>query len=51
MVTKFIFWYLSHRYKKLEGLPVMYIDGTGKDFPKYLLYTEDEKVRKRMENF
>lgn len=51
MCTKFIFWYLSRKYKKLKGLPIMVVEGTGKDFPKYLLYTEDEKVRERMENF
>lgn len=51
MVLKFIMWYLERKYSRLNGEPVMFIIGTGKDYPKYMLYTEDEEVRKRMENF
>lgn len=31
--------------------PILYIKGIGKDYPRYLLYTENEKVSKRMEDF
>lgn len=50
MIDRFIMWLLHLRYKKY-GMPIFYIKGTGKDFPKYLLYTEDAKLYYRMERF
>ena len=37
-------------YKK-HGMPIFYIKGLKKDYPKYLLYTEDENVYQRMDRF
>lgn len=33
------------------GKPILFIKGIGNDYPKYLLYTEDENVYKRMDKF
>ncbi len=55
MITKFIFWYLSKKYKsemkkKDIDITIYEIKGTGKDYPKYLLYTESERVRQKALN-
>ena len=49
-MTRFVMWWLHRRYKK-TGMPIYYIKGTKKDYPKYLIYTEDEAVYKRMDRF
>jgi hypothetical protein len=38
---------------KNYGMPIFYIKGLKKDgdYPKYLLYTEDENVYQRMDRF
>ena len=48
MSDKLIMWLCHMKYKKY-GMPIFYIKGTGQDFPKYLLYTEDENVYKKMD--
>lgn len=48
MIDKFIMWLCHLRYKKY-GMPIFYIKGTGKDYPKYLVYTENEFVYNRMD--
>lgn len=52
MITKLIMW-LCHikykRYAKRYGYEIFYIKGKGKDYPKYLLYTENERVYKKMD--
>lgn len=48
--TRFIIWCLHKLYLK-QNQPILYIRGTGKDFPKYLLYTENPNVYKRMDDF
>lgn len=52
MIDKIIMWLCHIRYKKY-GMPIFYIKGLkkDKDYPKYLLYTEDEKVYQRMDRF
>ena len=50
MIARLVFWWLHKQYTKYNK-PIYFIKGNGKDFPKYLLYTEDEHVYKRMENF
>lgn len=52
MIVKIIMWLCHISYKKY-GMPIFYIRGTkkDKDYPKYLLYTEDEKVYQRMDRF
>ena len=50
MLARFVM-FIMHLYYKHEGQPIYYIKGTGKDYPKYLLYTEDEHVYRRMDMF
>jgi len=50
LFLRFIMWYLHKEYLKYNQ-PIFYIKGTGNDFPKYLLYTEDPNVYKRMDEF
>jgi len=50
LITKFVMWWLSKECKKY-GKAIFYIKGTGKDYPRYLLYTENEAVRNRMDEF
>lgn len=50
MILKIVMWYLHIRYKKQKD-DILYIKGTGKQYPRYLLYTENEKVYKRMDDF
>lgn len=53
MISNLIFLLLRIQSKKTrkEGLPIFYIKGNGKDYPRMLLYTENENVYQRMENF
>ena len=48
MIDRLIMWLCHIRYKKY-GTPIFYIRGTGEDFPKYLIYTEDKSVYKKMD--
>lgn len=50
MILKIVMWYLHRQYKKHKQ-PIYYIKGYNKDYPKYLLYTENERVYKRMDDF
>lgn len=50
MLAKIIMFLCSMHYKKHKK-PIFYIKGNGKDYPKYLIYTENENVYKRMDNF
>lgn len=50
MIHKLIMWLCHLEYRRYKR-DIFYIKGTGKDYPKYLLYTEDENVYKRMEDF
>ena len=50
LICRFVMWLLHTRYIK-TGEPIFYIKGLGKDYPKYLLYTEDETVYRRMDKF
>lgn len=50
MIVKIIMWLCHIKYKKY-GKPIFYIKGTGNDYPKYLLYTENENVYQRMDWF
>lgn len=43
--------FLCRIYYKRYKRPMLYIKGTGKDYPRYLLYTENENVYKRMDEF
>lgn len=49
MIERFIMWYLHKQYMKY-GMPTYYIRGTDKDFPRYLLYTENEVMYRRFDN-
>lgn len=50
MITRFVMWLLHRKYIKY-GKPIFYIKGTDKDYPKYLLYTEDCRQYARMDGF
>ena len=50
MLVKLIMFLCHIHYKKVKA-PILYIRGKGKSYPRYLLYTEDENVYKRMNNF
>lgn len=50
MIARLIMWLCHIQYKKF-GMPILYIKGHGKAYPKQLLYTEDENVYQRMDNF
>lgn len=45
-----VMWVLHRMYTKCNK-PILYIKGTGADYPKYLLYTEDVNVYQRMDDF
>jgi hypothetical protein len=50
MIHKLIMWLCHIKYKSYKK-DVFYIKGTDGDYPKYLLYTENENVYKRMDRF
>lgn len=50
MILKIVMWYLHIRYKKVKN-DIFYVKGIEEDYPKYLLYTENENVYKRMDEF
>lgn len=50
MLVKLIMFLCRIHYKRNQQ-PILYIKGTGKDYPRYLLYTEDQNVYQRMEDF
>lgn len=52
MIAKIILWLCHIMYKKYR-MPIFYIKGLkkDKDYPKYLLYTEDENVYQKMDRF
>ena len=49
-MIRFVIWILHLHYKKY-GKSIFYVKGTGKDYPKYLLYTENANVYRRMDEF
>lgn len=49
-MIRFVMWIL-HLYYKKYGEAIFYVKGTGKDYPKYLLYTENPNVYRRMDEF
>ena len=50
MIDRIIMWLCHIRYKKFN-MPILYMKGNGKDYPHYLLYTENENVYQRMDKF
>lgn len=56
MITKIIMFLCKIEHKRIkkennQNIQILSIKGNGKDYPKYLLYTEDENVYKRMDKF
>lgn len=49
MIDRIIMWICHIKYKKY-GKPIFYIKGIDKEYPKYLLYTENERVYQKMDN-
>jgi len=50
MLIKLIMFLCHLQYKKFKK-PIFYIKGTEDRYPRYLLYTENENVWKRMDDF
>ena len=50
MLVRLIMWLCHIQYKRYKE-PIYYIKGTGKDYPKYLLYTENPSTYDRMDRF
>jgi hypothetical protein len=51
ILNKFIMWYMQKQLEELrryQDTPYVYIKGTDKDYPKYLMYTDDKKSRNQM---
>ena len=54
LVRRLIFWYLKRELKEMrqqeryENTPFMFINGTNKDYPNYLVFTDDEQYRKKL---
>ena len=50
MIIRLIMW-LCHIYYKKYGEDIFCIKGEGKEYPKYLLYTENPTAYKQMDEF
>ena len=48
LIAKLIMFLCHIQYKK-RNQPLMYIRGTGDNYPNYLIYTEDENIYQRMD--
>ena len=54
LVRRLIFWYLKKELKELReqernaNSPFMFINGTDKDYPNYLVFTDDRDYRKKL---
>jgi len=47
LIFKYLQWNLK-RMKKSQNTTYLYIKGIGKDYPKYLMYTDNEEIRHQM---
>ena len=47
LILMYLQWNLK-RIRKNNNTPYLYIKVTGKDYPKYLMYTDDKKIRNQM---
>lgn len=36
------------KLRKKQDTPYIFIKGTGKDYPRYFMYTDNEKIRNKM---
>lgn len=43
MITRLVMWWIHRQYLKY-GETIFYIRGTGRDYPRYLLYTEEPRA-------
>lgn len=50
LATRIVMWWL-HRWYLKNKKPIFYIKGLESDYPKYLLYTEDAELYRRMDEF
>ena len=50
IISKIIMFLYHIQYKKVKR-PILYIRGSGRSYPDYMLYTEDACVYQRMEEF
>ena len=52
-IDNFIMWVMQRQLNKIrkgQDTPYVFIKGTKKDYPKYLMYTDDEGIRNIMHN-
>lgn len=54
LVRRLIFWYLKRELKEIRkqernvNSPFVFINGTDKDYPNYLVFTDDEQFRRKL---
>lgn len=48
IITKLVMWWIHRQYLKY-GETIFYIRGTGRDYPRYLLYTEEPRVYEKFD--
>ena len=54
LIRRLIIWYLKKELKNLRkqernvNTPYIFINGTGKDYPNYLVFTDIEQYRKKL---
>lgn len=48
MITRFVMWWIHKQYLK-HNKPIFFIKGTDKDYPRYLLYTENEDLHEHFD--
>lgn len=48
MITRLVMWWIHRQYLKY-GEPIFYIRGTDRDYPRYLLYTEEPRVYEKFD--
>ncbi len=49
MITKLVMWWIHWQYLKYRET-IFYIRGTGRDYPRYLLYTEEPRVYEKFDH-
>jgi len=51
IMYRFIMWYMKRELRllrKTQDTPYIYIKGTGKDYPNYLVFTDDKNYRNKL---
>jgi len=48
MITRLVMWWIHRQYLKY-GETIFYIRGIDRDYPRYLLYTEEPRVYEKFD--